>query len=147
MSETSSSAEAFTISKSAVRRALLALGGLILLVVLVLAALALARALGPTDSLASSINPREYQAVVLTNGQIYFGKLSAPGGDFYYLRHVYYLTAQQTQGGRPLQRTLVKLVNDVHGPEDFMAINRSQIVYMENLRGNGKAAQLMQSGQ
>lgn len=101
------------------------------------------RTVKPPDSLASAINSSEYQAVFLTNGQVYFGKMTAPGGDYYYLRNVYYLTSPPGQKGG---RTLAKLTNDVHGPEDLVVINRSQIIYMENLNPNGKAAQIMNRG-
>lgn len=146
MNDASTPSESITIPKSAVRRVVLIVAALAVLAIIAVAAFALARTLGPKDSLASGIKSNEYQAVVLTNGQIYFGKLSAPGGDFYYLRHVYYLTQTAGGSGRPLQRTLARLTNDVHGPEDFMIINRSQIAYVENLRPDGRAARLMSAG-
>jgi hypothetical protein len=135
--------DGITISSSAIRRAGLAL---LFLIVLLLIALGITCAVGQvrgTDSLAAAINPNEYQAVFLTNGQIYFGRLTSSGGDFYYLRHVYYLTAQASGNGRPLRRQLVKLTSDVHGPEDMIAINRAQVLYVENLRPNGAAAKLL----
>jgi hypothetical protein len=78
----------------------------------------------------------------LTNGQVYFGKLTAPGGDFYDLRKVYYLAAQASpQGGRAAPQRLIKLGNEIHGPEDLMVINRSQILFVENLKPSGKVSQ------
>jgi hypothetical protein len=41
---------------------------------------------------------------------------------------------------------LAKLTNDVHGPEDLVVINRTQIIYVENLNPNGRAAQIMNRG-
>ena len=123
-----------------------------LLVVLVLVALGLgiAAALRTTTSegsLPAAINPGEYQMVYLTNGETYFGKLSAPGGAFYDMRHVYTLSAQASpRSGKPLQRTLVKLTNEIHGPEDLLVVNKHQIVYMENLRPNSCATILMTTG-
>jgi hypothetical protein len=140
------SSDSISISEGSIRRAGVLAGAVVLAVVLLAAGYLAGRSVGTTDSLASAINHSEYQSIVLTNGQIYFGKLSAPGGDFYYLTHVYYLTQQASRSGRPLSRVLVPLVSDVHGPEDMMVVNRSQIVYMENLRPNGKAAQLLRQG-
>jgi hypothetical protein len=98
------------------------------------------------DSLAPAINSSEYQAVFLTNGQIYFGKLTAPGGDFYYLRHIYYLQNQASvQGGKAVHPTLTKLGSEIHGPEDLMVINRSQILFMENLKPTGEVSKAISS--
>jgi hypothetical protein len=139
--------DAITIPKRSMRRL-----GLSILFVLVLAAVGLGigtivRNLMPADSLAAAIDSNEYQYVTLTNGDSYFGKLSAPGGDFYYMRHVYTLSTQgTTKSGVPLQHTLIKVSNEIHGPEDLVVINRQQIVYMENLRPNGCAAILMTRG-
>lgn len=139
--------DTISIPRGTIRR-----GGLTVLAILVLVAAALGiayavRALRPVDPMAAAINSREYQYVSLTNGESYFGKLSAPGGSFYYMRHVYTLTAQSSpRSGKPLQRTLFKLTSEVHGPEDLLVINRSQIVYMENLKPNGCATILMTTG-
>ena len=96
---------------------------------------------GQDDSLASAINSRDYQAVFLNNGQVYFGKLSAPGAGFYYLRHVYYLQSQASPQGTKLTRPkLIKLGNEIHGPEDLMVINRSQVLYVENLKPTGQVS-------
>ena len=100
-----------------------------------------------SDAVASSIDSSTYQAVFLTNGEIYFGKLSASGGDFDVLTHVYRLTAQAaSQKGKPLQRTLVKMTSDVHQPRDGLVVNRRQILYVENLNPTGRAALLMKRG-
>ncbi|HCG00634.1 MAG TPA: hypothetical protein DEV93_08840 [Chloroflexi bacterium] len=126
--------------------------GMVLLVVIVFVALglgiaALFKSVSTTDSLASAINPNEYQMVYLTNGETYFGKLSPHGGDFYYIRHVYTLTARASpRSGTPLQHTLIKLTNEIHGPQDLLVVNKSHIVYMENLRPNGCATILMTRG-
>ena len=112
--------------------------------VLVAGAVWIAGRVGESDPLAGAINSRDFQAVVLTNGQIYFGKLSAPGGNFYYLRHAYYLTTAAARTGGAQQRVLAPIVKDVHTPEDLMVINRSHIVYVENLSPTGAVSRRMQ---
>ncbi len=142
----SSSSEQFTIPKSAVRRIGTAVAGVIVVIVLILLVLALAPLLAQRDSLAAAINHREYQAVFLTNGQVYFGKLAAPGGDFYDLRDVFYLQSQASpQSPRVSQLSIQKLTNAVHSPEDLMAIARSQILFVENLRLSGKFSRYIQA--
>lgn len=145
----STSSEAFTIPKSFVRQVATVVAALAVLLILALLFLAAARAVNtPNDPLASAINPHEYQAVFLTNSQVYFGKLTAPGGDFYYLRKVYYLAQQSSlQGGKPASPTLIKLGNEIHGPEDLMVINRHQILFVENLKPSGKVSQAITRSQ
>ncbi|MBL8031907.1 MAG: hypothetical protein JNK33_06340 [Candidatus Doudnabacteria bacterium] len=93
----------------------------------------------------------EYQAVFLTNGQVYFGKLSEDGGRYIKLTDIYYLqvnqpqiqgsqqTTQQAQQQPQLQ--LVKLGNELHGPVDEMHINRDQVLFFEDMKADGKVAQ------
>jgi hypothetical protein len=141
---TSTSANSISIPIQPLRRAGLVVGTIVLAVVVVLLTLLVAHQVEGGDTLGSAINPNEYQAVVLTNGQIYFGKLTSPGDNYYYLRHVYYLTEQSTRAGQPKQRALAPIVRDVHAPEDMMVINRSQIVYVENLKPTGEVSKRIQ---
>jgi hypothetical protein len=134
----------FSVPKSAVRQMGVVVTTLIALAVLALLLLSVARLLRPPDSLAAAIAPNEYQAVFLTNGQVYFGTLSAPGGDFYYLRHVYYLTSQASlQSGRRVQVLLKPLGSSLHDPADLMVINRAQISFVENLKPSGAVARYL----
>lgn len=98
--------------------------------------------------MGSPIAKDKYQAVFLTNGQVYFGKLQRIG-DYYKLTNVYYLQASQTAEGSnsPQQAAdtksnggvqLIKLGNEVHGPEDSMVIDKSQVLFFENLKNDGK---------
>lgn len=155
-----SPSDSYTIQKSSVRRFFAFLSVILVLLALAVAVYIVVRTVqtkvvvsqngtvvsqGP-DSLASAINSSEYQAVFLTNGQVYFGKLSAPGGDYYYLRHIYYLASQAPlQSGRPPSQRLIKLGNELHGPEDLMVINRGQILFVENLKPSGQVSRAIQS--
>lgn len=133
--------EAFIIPKSLLRRTGLIIATLVSLLLIILAVTLVARAVSQTDSLENAINGNEYQAVFLANGQVYFGNLTYPGGDFYDLRHVYYLQSQKSpQGGSTVHQSLVKLGNEIHGPEDLMVINRNQILFVENLKPSGQVS-------
>ena len=140
MSESVSSSTSVRSAASPLRFVLWGVLGLVVLAVIVWA---LVRALQPSDPLAGAIESNRYQAVFLTNGQVYFGRLTAPGGDFYYLRHVYYLTAASSAKGQAATPQLKKLTGDLHGPEDEVVINRQQILYVENLNPKGRAAQIL----
>jgi len=81
----------------------------------------------------------------LTNGQVYFGKVDKMNSTTTTLKDIYYLQVQQVQPA-PEQSadqsqgklTLIKLGNEIHGPEDVMTINNDQIVFWENLKSDGK---------
>ena len=84
-----------------------------------------------------------YQAVFLTNGQVYFGKVTAMTPSDYTLEDIYYLQVQQQniqpeQQGQQPKLSLVKLGNELHGPRDKMVINRDQILFWENLKDDGR---------
>jgi len=86
----------------------------------------------------------KYQAVFLTNGQVYFGKVTNMGAKTVTLEDIYYLQVQQVQPQSKDQQgklTLIKLGNELHGPEDKMTINVDQVLFWENLKDNGKVVE------
>jgi len=102
------------------------------------------------QSAATAIDGSKYQAVFFTNGQVYFGKLKAFNTDSMKLSDIYYLQTQSTNAdsNNPQQTAtdqssvqLIKLGNEVHGPEDEMILSKSQILFYENLKADGKVAQ------
>ncbi len=94
-----------------------------------------------------------YQAVFLTNGQVYFGKLSRSEEMYVTLKDIYYLqvtqpplqgsqqNGAQQQTAAQQQISLVKLGSELHGPVDSMQINREQILFFEDMKADGKVAQ------
>ena len=93
----------------------------------------------------------DWQAIFLTNGQVYFGKVKGTSDKTLTLADIYYLqvvnaplqTTQQaqTQQQQQQQLTLVKLGNELHGPSDSMIINRDQILLTEKLKNDSKVVQ------
>ena len=109
-------------------------------------------ALWPKSSTLSGIDGGKYQAVFFTNGQVYFGKLQAFSDDYLRLTDIYYLQTQATDEAvdpkNPQQTstdqnspTLIKLGDEIHGPEDEMIISRDQVLFYENLKSDGKVSQ------
>lgn len=136
-------------SDSAKKRQKKPIKWIILGVILVLCALA--ALVGAKVLSGPLVDKGKYQAVFLTNGQVYFGKLSTSGG-YYTLKDVYYLqtTAKATDSQNPQETTtssdtnsvqLIKLGSEVHGPQDKMTIERSQVLFFEDLKSDGKVAQ------
>ncbi len=98
-----------------------------------------------------NINSNEYQALFLTNGQVYFGKLSDLNNRYVSMTDIYYLQVQQSQSQQSVQPaatstnqsqvSLAKLGNELHGPEDKMFISQNQVLFWENLKNTGKVVQ------
>lgn len=102
----------------------------------------------------NTIDTSKYQAVFFTNGQVYFGKLQLAGGDYMKLTDIYYLqnnqqtAAEGEDANNPQQAStdqnnvqLIKLGDEIHGPEDEMMISKDQVLFYENLKTDGKVAQ------
>jgi len=90
------------------------------------------------------VNTKKYQAVFLTNGQVYFGNITDLGKDFIRLQNIYYLTQNTTTDSKGQtvtdgNYTLVKLgCQQIHDPYDEMVVERSQVSFWENLNDSGK---------
>lgn len=131
--------------KPSPRAIILSVIAVVLFAALVVGGLFLYRAVS-----GSIISKDKYQAVFLTSGQVYFGKLDSVGGDYSRLTDVFYIQAseaddeadaqnpQETETATDLQ--LIKLGSEVHGPEDEMLINKEQILFVENLKADGKVS-------
>ena len=105
------------------------------------------RAFGAVTA-SAAVKSKQYQAVFLTNGQVYFGKLSKVDSSYVVLKDIYYLQVQQTvqpkdsstTANNNSQVSLAKLGGELHGPEDVMYISRQQVLFWENLKTDGKVA-------
>jgi len=83
------------------------------------------------------IDSSTYQAVFLTNDQIYFGNLKNTSSDYLILSDVYYVKIDQSGSGQ-----LVKLGSgEPHGPKDEMIINQDQVIFWENLKPDSTVVQ------
>lgn len=98
----------------------------------------------------SAVKGSEFQAVFLTNGQVYFGKFSQTDSDYVKLTDIFYLQVQQSvqpssssSSSNP-QVSLAKLGGELHGPEDVMYIAKTQVLFWENLKSSGKVSQAIQ---
>jgi len=115
--------------------------------VIVLTAVVTGGVLFYQSSVTSYIDGGKYQAVFLTNGQVYFGKLSKLSGEYFKLTKIFYLQTQSTSTASTVQAVadasaanvqLIKLGSEIHGPEDEMVISKSQILFFENTQTAGK---------
>lgn len=105
----------------------------------------------------AAIEKDKYQAVFMAGGQVYFGKLEVLGDSYLKLSNVFYIQSNASssetgnEGKDPQTNNtdnnmqLIKLGEEVHGPEDAMIINRDQLLFYENLKPDGKVSQLIQN--
>lgn len=92
----------------------------------------------------SYVNNKEYQAVFLNGGQVYFGKVNNLNDRYINLTDIYYLNVNdqsvQPESSNSSQQnlSLVKLGCELHGPKDQMIINREQVTFWENLKDDSR---------
>ena len=86
------------------------------------------------------IDSNVYQAVFLTNDQIYFGRLKNISPDYLILSDVYYVKVNDGGAGQ-----LVKLgEGEPHGPRGEMIINKDQVLFWENLNFDSPVVKAIQ---
>lgn len=94
------------------------------------------------------VSKSQWQAVFLTNNQVYFGHLKQYNRRYVKLSDVYYLQAAQAlqQGEAPgVNATLVKLGSELHGPEDIIYIPKDKILFWENMRNDSQVVRGIES--
>ena len=83
-----------------------------------------------------------YQAVLLDNGQVYYGKVSGLGTAFPVLTDVFYVQSQVNPETKAVSNILIRRGNEWHAP-DRMVLNANHIVLVEPVGQNSKVAQLI----
>jgi hypothetical protein len=104
------------------------------------------------DKIFARIRYRGWQAVFLANSQVYFGKISSVTRNDIRLTNIYYLQSnkQGSNAGYPRDIdtddvTLVKLGEELHGPEDMMTIGRAHIVFTETLKDTAQVVKAIKT--
>lgn len=127
--------------------------------------------LGSKDSISKAISgsdmaefEQDYQAVFLTNGQVYFGKVDSRTELELVLSEIYYLqinrdlqatgTEEASEEGNEQaaaqdqpELSLVKLGNELHGPTDKMIINTDQVLFVEDLKDDSRVVEAISNYQ
>lgn len=114
-------------------------------VALLLVAVALYAGVANPSSQSKQISKNEYQAVFLTNGQVYFGKITEYNSKFLILKNIFYIenstntnTSNTTQA-QNANYTLRKLgTSELHLPEDEMVVNADTVTFWENLKDSSQ---------
>lgn len=100
-------------------------------------------------SIAGKIDTNKYQAVFFSNGQVYFGKLTIEKGAYYSLSDVFYIQNDSASGdeesAESSDQKLIKRGSEVYGPEDPMIIDKSQVMFFENIKSDSEVSQLIRN--
>ncbi len=83
-----------------------------------------------------------YQAVLLSNNSVYFGKLAGYGTPNPVLTEVFYIVSQTNPETKQVSNMLVKRGKELHGP-DRMYLSANSIVFVEPVGADSKVAQLI----
>lgn len=123
---------------------------------------------GTTTSKTDNQTPSGYQAVFLSNSQVYFGKVTGLDTQYPTISDVYYLRVTQNlqpgqansadkvkvekptgaaAGATQNELTLIKLGNELHGPTDQIQLNREHIIFIENLKEDSKVVKAIRDYQ
>jgi len=95
------------------------------------------------DAFDKMADPNTYQAVFLSNDQIYFGHLKSetPSSEYLTLTDVYYVKISDDSTGQ-----LIKLGQiEPHRPVNEMIINREHILFWENLAPDSPVIRTIQN--
>lgn len=89
-----------------------------------------------------------YSAVFLNNGQVYFGKIIKNNNTEIVMNEVFYIQTQSPEPvisneegkviNQPQTFNLIKVTSELHGPTNEIFINKSEVVFYENLRDDSQ---------
>ena len=83
-----------------------------------------------------------YQAVLLVNGQVYYGKLQGLGSAYPVMTDVYYVQMGVDPATKQTKSVLLKRGNEWHSP-DKMVLNARQILMVEPVTSGSRVANLI----
>lgn len=83
-----------------------------------------------------------FQAVLLDNNQVFYGKLSGLGTAYPKMTDVYYIVTTQDPKTKQVKHVLVKRGKELHGPTETF-FNRRHIVMIEPVSPSSEVARLI----
>lgn len=92
----------------------------------------------------SKIDQNKLQVVFLSNNQTYFGHILEISEDYLVLDKVYYF---KVAPGQAQQFNLIKLSDEIYGPEDLMHIPNNQITFWQNLRDDSQVTKIIKQSE
>jgi hypothetical protein len=95
------------------------------------------------DFAVPNFGAARYQAVFLSNGQTYFGRLIDRIGPYVKIEHAYYIQTTGADDQAPPESRLIKRGNELHQPLPVVLIPRTAILFVEDLRPDSPVGQFM----
>ena len=83
-----------------------------------------------------------YHAVLLMNGQAFFGRVQSLDSEYLMLQDVYYIQSRQNPETKQVANVLVKRGQEWHSP-DRMILNRRQVMLLEPVTETSQVAKLI----
>lgn len=83
-----------------------------------------------------------YHAVLMVNGQAFFGRIENLDTQYPLLRDVYYVQSQTNPETKAVTNVLVKRGREWHTP-DRMMLNRNHVLLIEPVKQDSQVAKLM----
>jgi hypothetical protein len=84
-----------------------------------------------------------YQAVLLANGSVFFGKIENPTSEYPVLRDVHYIRSQVNPETKEVANTLIKRGQEWHQP-DVMILNARHVMVIEPVAAGSQVAKLIE---
>jgi hypothetical protein len=97
------------------------------------------------QAIDDAANGKLWQAVILDNERVYFGKVSSGGEGLLKLDKVYFIQQQAGKDGKTGDLKVQPLSEELQQAESPMYINVSHVVMLENLPSNSRVAQAIDS--
>jgi|SRR5579859_32986 len=96
------------------------------------------------DFALPNLGAARYQAVFLSNGQTYFGRLIDRIGPYVKIENAYYIQQTPTADDQaPPESRLIKRGNELHRPLPVVLIPRTAILFVEDLRPDSPVGAFM----
>lgn len=83
-----------------------------------------------------------YQAILLSNGQAFFGRIEHLETDHPVMRDVFYIQSRVNQETQQVTNILVKRGGEWHAP-DHLILNKQNIVFVEPVKEDSQVARLI----
>lgn len=87
-----------------------------------------------------------FEAVLLDNGQVYYGKLTGLGTPYPEMTDVYYVVNAVDPTTKQVKHVLVKRGKELHSPTETF-LNTRHIIMIENVGTSSEIAKLIQQAQ
>lgn len=91
-----------------------------------------------------------YQVIFLNNGQAYFGNITEITNKYIILKNPYFIKVQQKQIEDSDQTTqseikLLSIKDEFHSPKDYMLIEKSGVLFIEELEDSSQIIDVIES--